>query len=116
MAWYYNNSGDQILGGDLSFNKLKSNNNRTHNVATKQANAWSLFGIHGNIKEWVQDIYNPSYQNLSSDSSASVSGGYLSHVVHGGSWFSDSKTCRSAYRGYILPATRSKLFSEQLEK
>jgi len=41
-AWYFDNSG-----------------RRPHEVATRQPNAWGLFDMTGNVREWVSDFYAP---------------------------------------------------------
>jgi formylglycine-generating enzyme required for sulfatase activity len=58
--------------------------------------------LHGNVWEWVEDIYKDSYANLPTDGSANMSCGDSSfRVLRGGSWFSFGGLCRSASRrGY----------------
>ena len=48
MAWYHENSQfPHVLEGF-----------GTHPAGQKQANAWGLFDMHGNISEWVQDRFS----------------------------------------------------------
>ncbi|MCY2991427.1 MAG: formylglycine-generating enzyme family protein, partial [Planctomycetota bacterium] len=78
-AWYDKNSG-----------------NTTHPVGAKQANAWGLYDMHGNVYEWCQDGYGPYAAGPTSDPSGH--GSATDRVLRGGSWVSDGGGCRSAYR------------------
>ncbi len=82
IAWYMSNSGG-----------------KTHPVGQKQANAFGLYDMHGNVFELVQDIYNSSYQNLPVDGSANMSVGDSSfRVMRGGSFPASASSTRSASR------------------
>lgn len=80
MAWYDENSG-----------------NKTHPVGTKQANAWGLFDMHGNVWEWCADWYASSYPGGSVTDPMGVASG-PSRVIRGGSWNLSADLCRSASR------------------
>jgi len=51
-----------------------------------------IFGLGGNVREWVLDRYNGS---------GVVPGEGLFHVTRGCSWADDTVTCRAARRGYL---------------
>jgi formylglycine-generating enzyme required for sulfatase activity len=93
MAWYRENSSS-----------------KTHPVGQKQANAFGLYDMHGNVSEWCEDVWHDRYRDRDkpNDGSAWLSGGYRDRVLRGGSWGSDSRGCRSARRGPVAPGDRGK--------
>ena len=90
-AWYDDNS-----------------DNTTHVVGTKKANAYGLYDMSGNVKEWCWNwhtiIYNTETEGGSDPTGASD--GSL-RVNRGGSWNIGSNLCAVSYRGYSDPYDRS---------
>jgi formylglycine-generating enzyme required for sulfatase activity len=81
---------------------------KTTPVGSYQPNAWGLCDMHGNVYEWVEDIWADSYNGLSVDGSANANGGDPRYrVLRGGSWTNHAKYCRSAYRNRVAPDYRS---------
>ncbi len=76
----------------------------THPVAQKQANAWGLFDMSGNIREWIQDWYGDYPIGSVTDPTGPSTGS--SRVLRGGSWNDHAWICRSAYRYWISPDNR----------
>ena len=63
------------------------------------ANAFGLHDMHGNISEWVQDVWHDSYAGAPSDGSAWLTGGNQTRrVLRGGSWDNSPRDLRSADR------------------
>jgi formylglycine-generating enzyme required for sulfatase activity len=63
------------------------------------ANAWGLSDLHGNVREWCQDVWHKTYEGAPTDGSAWETGGDRQHrVVRGGSWNGSPSKCRSASR------------------
>lgn len=67
-------------------------------VGTFAANAFGLNDMVGNVWEWVQDCFQPNYQNAATDGTAWTSPDCPNHVIRGGSWNSPPNTLRSASR------------------
>ncbi len=83
--------------------KPAGNSGKTTNpVATKQANAWGLYDMSGNVWEWVEDSYHDSYNGAPSDGSAWKGDGAL-RVPRGGGW---SYAQHAAKRGGSEPGFR----------
>ncbi|MEY3284139.1 MAG: hypothetical protein RIR86_2152 [Acidobacteriota bacterium] len=71
------------------------------------ANNFGLADMHGNVWEWVEDVWHKNYEDAPDNGSAWVSGGDSSlRVLRGGSWLNYGDSCRSALRYDLTPGTR----------
>jgi formylglycine-generating enzyme required for sulfatase activity len=86
-AWYRGNSDD-----------------KTHPVGQIEPNAWGLYDMHGNVREWVQDWYGEYPVGPVTDPTGPSSG--TLRVVRGGSWRYSAQDCRAAYRFHFAPNLR----------
>jgi formylglycine-generating enzyme required for sulfatase activity len=78
---------------------------KTTKVGSYRPNAWGLYDMHGNVFEWVEDIYEGSYTGLPTDGSANTTRGDTSlRVLRGGSWLDHGRFTRSALRGWVNPS------------
>ena len=81
-------------------------------VNLKRANPWGLRDMHGNVAEWVQDLYDPGYYSISPQADPlgplwpPTSNSDPNRVVRGGS-FKTVEDTESASRGYHSPSTLS---------
>ena len=67
-------------------------------VDSFKPNPWGLYQVHGNVAEWVQDCWNPSYKGAPRDGSAWLSGDCDLRALRGGSWGYTPTDIRAAYR------------------
>jgi len=67
-------------------------------VGSFKPNPFGLYDVHGNVWEWTQDCWNPSYNGAPSHGEAWISGDCLSRVLRGGSWALDHEYMSSARR------------------
>jgi len=63
-----------------------------HAVGQKEANAWGLHDMNGNVWEWVQDCSHPDFVGAPTDGSAWTESGCKSRVIRGGSWWGKAST------------------------
>ena len=71
---------------------------RTHPVGGKEPNGFGLYDLQGNVSEWVEDCWSINYINLPTDGSAWNGGDCSLRVIRGGSWDSEPRFMRSAFR------------------
>jgi formylglycine-generating enzyme required for sulfatase activity len=91
VGWYGANSG-----------------NTTHPVAGKEANAFGLYDMSGNVWQWVEDCYHENFNGAPNDGSAWTTGGeQKDRVLRGGSWYYFYPAIlRSANRNRYAPDSR----------
>ncbi|TWI63912.1 formylglycine-generating enzyme required for sulfatase activity [Desulfobotulus alkaliphilus] len=81
-------------------------------TASLEPNAWGLYDMHGNVWEWVMDIYREDYENLPRVNPFNTKGSGV--IVRGGSWSNYAGNCRSANRITEWTGKRSKTLGFRL--
>ena len=94
-----------------AFDSGRANNGRQAvRVGSHGANAFGLHDMHGNVWEWVQDVWHDNYAGAPGDGSAWITGGDASRrMLRGGSWGSTSQYLRTAARSWYTPGGRNNL-------
>ena len=80
----------------------------TASVKTYQPNAFGLYDLHGNAREWVQDCWHDSYQGAPEDGSKPWEANCSDdrRVLRGGGWDDLPDIARSAFRDRNSPDDR----------
>jgi formylglycine-generating enzyme required for sulfatase activity len=97
IAWYVKNTGP--------FNR--GNMPRIQPVGGKKANAWGLFDMLGNAREWTLDYVGPYAGGSVSDPTGPkepVKPNMAFRVQRGGAWIDAKSKMRCAWRGWSDPS------------
>lgn len=86
----------------------------TISTGNYKANKFGLVDMHGNASEWTQDCWNDNYLGAPVDGSAWLEGRCDLRVIRGGSWISDAKAVRSAFRDKNVQFSRDNVTSFRL--
>ena len=111
IAWYGGNSGVDFElengydSSDWKDTQYPHKTTGTRPVATKKPNPWGLYDMLGNVLEWCDDWYS-DYSTEPQTNPTGVTEG-SNKVLRGGSWDSNARGVRSAYRSFNEPARHS---------
>lgn len=72
--------------------------NSTHPVGTKFPNELGIFDLSGNVCEWCNDWYSPTYYEVSPEQNPQGPLSGIQRVIRGGSWFFDHSGLRTTER------------------
>ena len=94
-GWWCGNNGEE---GNPDFG--------TKEVGKLLPNAFGLYDMHGNVREWCQDNWHNDYIGAPTDGSAWES--TTSPICRGGSWSYHPDFCTSTYRNALSSTYRSR--------
>ena len=90
IAWYQRNSDDHM-----------------HKIGVKKPNELGIYDMSGNVEEWCSDFYAATYYTNKPISNPKGPDSGPSHVVRGGSYFSEANELSVTRRAAYVPNTRS---------
>ncbi len=93
VGWYCQNSDSAV-----------------HEAGLKDANAWGLYDMQGNLWEWCWDAYTADYQDLGQNDPVFNGVAGDKHIVRGGGYSSYTHFCRAAARSYTVPTLEHSLY------
>ncbi len=104
-GWYCGNSAVSYAGCDDLSDVGGPACAGTNPVGQKQANGFGLFDVHGNVREWIWDLFQKDYESLGDTDPVSNGSGFV-RAARGGSYGSQPQNCRAASRNYDAHGVR----------
>ncbi len=84
---------------------------RTWPIASRSANAYGLYDMHGNAGEWTANWYSPgAISDLYSKGDLNGPANSRQRVVRGGSWDENRSNLRSSYRNVKPPISGESIY------
>jgi formylglycine-generating enzyme required for sulfatase activity len=97
--------GDYEFGGADRLRQFawfgENGEKKTHPVGQKKPNRWGIYDLYGNVSEWCEDVYSPTYYQTSPATDPTGppnTGADVRRVIRGGSWMASPAQCRSSAR------------------
>ena len=109
IAWYIGNCSHEFVGRGSLLTQVQGRQypgerGFSRKVRLKRPNAWGLYDMIGNMREWCGDLIDFSVTDAT-DPLGAASGRY--RVARGGAWDCAAAYCRSARRDWVDPGLRS---------
>lgn len=100
------NGSEANCNGNLTYGTSTKGPNlsRTCQVGSYPSNAFGLFDVHGNVRQWCSDWLDDYPKSPMDDPKGPATG--ADRVQRGSSWANGGRVCRSAFRSGESPKTR----------
>lgn len=111
---YYHSNKSDLLEEYAWFSY--TSNRSTQVVGTKKPNAFGIYDMLGNVREWCHDWYDPKYYQKSpvNDPQGPAKGEFK--TMRGGSWHCVPRLTRTTQRYHHIPSSKSFLIGFRLVK
>jgi len=97
----------QVMGANPSEIRGDDEHVYTAPVGSFAPNAWGLYDMLGNVREWCDDCYDAKFYQSSPKGDPHNTAGASPRVIRGGAWGSHPMLCRPACRDTLEPADRA---------
>jgi formylglycine-generating enzyme required for sulfatase activity len=100
--------GNDIGDGNANCSRCGSkwDSTQTSPVGSFRPNAFGLYDMHGNVREWVQDCYAEDYNGAPTNGGSREDVECTFRVMRGGAWGYVPVSARSAYRAWNYPGSQ----------